>query len=87
MSDDATHPDMSLFLASSIHDMKNSIGILGGTLEGLLSKPSNFSTETKSQMAFMLFETKQANAAPILLSHKVFRSPCLRRKCKRAKRS
>ena len=61
MSNDARYPDMSLFLASSVHDMKNSIGILGGTLEKLLRKPSDFSDETKSQMAFMLFETKRLN--------------------------
>jgi signal transduction histidine kinase len=61
MSESRNRPDIKLFLASSIHDMKNSIGILGGTLEGLLSKSSDLKPETKSQMAFMLFETKRLN--------------------------
>jgi two-component system sensor histidine kinase SenX3 len=61
MSSSSNRPDMNLFLASSIHDMKNSIGILGGTLEGMLNHPSDFNAETKSQMAFMLFETKRLN--------------------------
>src|SRR5471032_2866281 len=36
MEDQAGSPELFLFLASTVHDMKNSISVLSGTLENLL---------------------------------------------------
>ncbi|NRR33470.1 HAMP domain-containing histidine kinase [Oxalobacteraceae bacterium] len=37
MDDEAGSPELFLFLASTVHDMKNSISVLSGTLENLLA--------------------------------------------------
>jgi signal transduction histidine kinase len=57
--------DLSLFLAATAHDMKNSISVLSGTLERLLV--TNF-PDTPSQakpdypqLAHMLYQTKRLN--------------------------
>jgi signal transduction histidine kinase len=61
-------PELFLFLASTVHDMKNSIGVLSGTLEKLLSKqaaPAADDTDAPEaaypQLAQMLYQTKRLN--------------------------
>ena len=54
-------PELFMFLASTVHDMKNSISVVSGTLENLLSAhPSNAAPEY-GQMAQMLYQTKRLN--------------------------
>jgi len=56
-------PELFLFLASTVHDMKNSISVLSGTLENLLAAPAPESTPSPEygQMAQMLYQTKRLN--------------------------
>ena len=54
-------PDLFLFLASTAHDMKNSISVLAGTLENLLADATAKTTAAYPQMAHMLYETKRLN--------------------------
>ena len=66
MDDSTTTPhenDLSLFLASTAHDMKNSISVLSGTLERLLAQtpPSVEANAAYPQMAHMLYQTKRLN--------------------------
>ncbi len=59
---DAGAGELSLFLASTAHDMKNSLGVLSGTLEKLLDKdgaPAH-ATDT-AQLAHMLYQTRRLN--------------------------
>lgn len=58
---DQHRPDLSLFLASAAHDMKNSVSMLSGTLENLLSDPSAKLTPAYQQLAHMLYETRRMN--------------------------
>ena len=57
--------ELSLFLASTAHDMKNSLGVLSGTLEKLLDARLNGtqadSAEAVPQMARMLYQTRRIN--------------------------
>jgi signal transduction histidine kinase len=55
-----TH-DLFLFLASTAHDMKNSISVLSGTLEHLLVDASPKTESAYPQMAHMLYQTKRLN--------------------------
>ena len=67
--DDTRHsPELLMFLASTAHDMKNSISVLSGTLERLLGdggegpKTGNEArSETYVQMAQMLYQTRRLN--------------------------
>lgn len=62
--DETTSPnDLSLFLASTAHDMKNSISVLTGTLERLLGQPApdGDAGGAYAQMAHMLYQTKRLN--------------------------
>jgi signal transduction histidine kinase len=61
MYDDQEQPDLFLFLASTAHDMKNSISVLSGTLEGLLAESTDKEASGFSQMAHMLYETRRLN--------------------------
>jgi two-component system sensor histidine kinase SenX3 len=61
MQHDQDRPDISLFLASAAHDMKNSIGMLSGTLETLLADESTKLMPAYQQMAHMLYETRRLN--------------------------
>lgn len=61
MDDNDQPPEFALFLASAVHDMKNSIGMLSGTLESLLADPSNKTAPAHQQMAHMLYETRRMN--------------------------
>ncbi|TFW17578.1 HAMP domain-containing histidine kinase [Massilia arenosa] len=64
MDDSTSSSDLSLFLASTAHDMKNSISVLAGTLEGLLARTTpetEAATKDYAQMAHMLYQTKRLN--------------------------
>ncbi len=57
--------DLFLFLASTVHDMKNSISVLSGTLETLLAASAPEAAPEAApgypQMAHMLYQTKRLN--------------------------
>lgn len=53
--------ELSLFLASTAHDMKNSVSVLAGTLEKLLAGASPGTEAAYPQMAHMLYQTKRLN--------------------------
>ena len=55
------HSPLSLFLASTAHDMKNSISVLSGTLERLLDDASPETEKAYPQMAQMLYQTRRLN--------------------------
>ena len=61
MQDDPTRPDLVMFLASAAHDMKNSIGMLSGTLEAVLRDPAVQAMPAYRQMAHLLYETRRMN--------------------------
>lgn len=56
--DNETTPDIPAFLASSIHDMKNSVSVLIGFLEDNLEK---LDASARMQAAPMLYEVKRVN--------------------------
>lgn len=60
-------PDMSMFLASSVHDMKNSISILIGGLEQVLGQVTPESFSAYQKMAHMVYESKRINSNLIQL--------------------
>lgn len=53
--------DLFLFLASTVHDMKNSISVLSGTLEALLAASPPADQPGYPPMAHMLYQTKRLN--------------------------
>jgi two-component system sensor histidine kinase SenX3 len=53
--------ELFLFLASTAHDMKNSISVLSGTLESLLHDATPAIGPAYPQMAHMLYQTKRLN--------------------------
>lgn len=53
--------ELFLFLASTAHDMKNSISVLSGTLEHLLAEATPETNPAYPQMATMLYQTKRLN--------------------------
>ena len=53
--------ELSLFLASTAHDMKNSVSVLAGTLETLLAGAAPRTDAAYPQMAHMLYQTKRLN--------------------------
>lgn len=55
------HSPLSMFLASTAHDMKNSISVLSGTLERLLDDASPETEKAYPQMAQMLYQTRRLN--------------------------
>jgi two-component system sensor histidine kinase SenX3 len=60
--DDTPHSnELFLFLASTAHDMKNSISVLSGTLERLLGEASPQPEPAYPQMAHMLYQTRRLN--------------------------
>ena len=61
--DQAGSPELFMFLASTVHDMKNSISVLSGTLEKLLSanKAAAAASDDYPQMSHMLYQTKRLN--------------------------
>ena len=57
-------PELSMFLASIAHDMKNSVSVLSGTLENLLSTqqvPDSLASTEYGKMAQMLYQTRRLN--------------------------
>jgi len=62
MEDPTPHSsELFLFLASTAHDMKNSISVLSGTLERLLDGASPETEKAHPQMAQMLYQTRRLN--------------------------
>ena len=63
MEDQHSAPELFLFLASTVHDMKNSISVVSGTLESLLAAEQSSTTADPAflQMAQMLYQTKRLN--------------------------
>jgi len=61
MDDSPGSNELFLFLASTAHDMKNSISVLSGTLETLLVDASPQTESAYPQMAHMLYQTKRLN--------------------------
>jgi two-component system sensor histidine kinase SenX3 len=61
MDDSPNAHELFLFLASTAHDMKNSISVLSGTLERLLVDASPRTESAYPQMAHMLYQTKRLN--------------------------
>ena len=65
MDDTAHSQDLLLFLASTAHDMKNSISVLSGTLERLLAnggaRTEAIDDAAYPQMAQMLYQTRRLN--------------------------
>ncbi|HRP96501.1 MAG TPA: HAMP domain-containing sensor histidine kinase [Rhodocyclaceae bacterium] len=64
---DATRPDLTMFLASSVHDMKNSISMMIGTLQEIVGKADPESHPHYRDMAHMLYETQRINGNLIQL--------------------
>jgi signal transduction histidine kinase len=67
MDDIEQQPGMEFFLASSIHDMKNSISMLIGGLEKTLSQVDPAAFPAYADMAHMIYETKRINSNLIQL--------------------
>jgi two-component system, OmpR family, sensor histidine kinase SenX3 len=68
MSDsDTQRPDLSVFLASSVHDMKNSISMLIGSLQEIVATSAPETCDRYAQMAHMLYETQRINGNLIQL--------------------
>ena len=63
MEDQHSSPELFLFLASTVHDMKNSISVLSGTLESLLAAghANHAPDPAYLQMGQMLYQTKRLN--------------------------
>ena len=61
MDDTPSSGELFLFLASTAHDMKNSISVLSGTLETLIVGASPETESAYPQMAHMLYQTKRLN--------------------------
>jgi len=61
VDDQAGSPELFMFLASTVHDMKNSISVLSGTLEQLMSAASAPASEDYPQLSHMLYQTKRLN--------------------------
>lgn len=60
-------PDVSVFLASSAHDMKNSLNILSGMTERMLGELSPESFAGYKDLSCMLYEIKRVNQGIIQL--------------------
>lgn len=67
MLESESKPDMSTFLASSVHDMKNSVSVLINGLEQVLEQVSPESFPAYQDIAHMLYETKRINSNLIQL--------------------
>ena len=63
MDESPRSDELFMFLASTAHDMKNSVSVLSGTLESLLgAAPPSAATEAAyPQLAHMLYQTKRLN--------------------------
>jgi signal transduction histidine kinase len=61
MEDTPPSNELFLFLASTAHDMKNSISVLSGTLERLLDAATPETEKAFEEMAQMLYQTRRLN--------------------------
>ncbi|WP_317204375.1 HAMP domain-containing sensor histidine kinase [Janthinobacterium sp.] len=61
MEDQTSSPELFLFLAATVHDMKNSVSVVSGTLESLLAASPAPAEGPYPQMAQMLYQTKRLN--------------------------
>jgi signal transduction histidine kinase len=61
MDDTPRAHELFLFLASTAHDMKNSISVLSGTLERLLADAVPQDAPAYPQMGHMLYQTRRLN--------------------------
>ena len=81
MEDQGGSPELFVFLASTVHDMKNSISVLGGTLENLLDQrgdaPASPQDASYPQLAHMLYQTRRLsdNLMQILALYKEVGKP------------
>lgn len=57
-----SQPDLSTFLVSSVHDMKNSLGLLSAILEKMLADLTPACQSQREQLANMFYEVKRVNA-------------------------
>lgn len=55
-------PKVSAFFASSVHDMKNSLGMLSGLLEKVLARHSESDFSDYHDLTAMLYETRRLNS-------------------------
>ena len=62
MSDQEPLPSMDFFLASSVHDMKNSVSILISGLEKALSQLDSAAFDDHADLAHMVYEAKRINS-------------------------
>lgn len=62
-----SHPDMGMFLATSVHDMKNSISVLIDGLERVLAQVAPESFPAYRDMVHMTYEAKRINSNLIQL--------------------
>ncbi len=58
MEDYTGSPELYLFLASTMHDMKDSVSLVSGTLEAMLAASPDLASP---QLAHMLYQTKRLN--------------------------
>ncbi len=66
--DDPSNPlDFSLVLASSVHDMKNSLGMLLNSLEGIITETPPENEEQAKRFAILQYETSRINGELIQL--------------------
>lgn len=61
MDDHPATPELFLFLASTVHDMKNSLSVVSGTLESLLAEAHGKDHPGYVKMAQMLYQSKRMN--------------------------
>lgn len=61
MKEKDSQPDMSFFLASSVHDMKNSLSLLSNRMERFLGELTPDSFPGYEDLSQMLYETKRVN--------------------------
>lgn len=61
MDEKQERPDLSLFMASAAHDMKNSVSMLSGMLDAILKDAGAKELPAYRQLAHMLYETKRLN--------------------------
>lgn len=61
MDQTPNEPVLSVFLASSVHDMKNSVSMLSASLEKMLAEVDPQASAAALEMAHMLFEVRRVN--------------------------
>ena len=61
MDDEYVEPDLTMFIFSAAHDMKNSVSSLNGVLEKLLLDETIKATPVYKQISHMLYETGRMN--------------------------